>query len=140
MIRRAVVLLPQPVSPTIPSVSPRLHLEADAVDGLHGADLCLMRIPLRDREVLDEVADLDQRVAAGSPGDLRAAARAAPPPCSTPAAAARLLGRAAGASQLRPMPRCALARGSSRQAARVVGLARHRLERAGRSRDGTGWA
>ncbi len=41
MISRAVVLLPQPVSPTSPSVSPALHLEADPVDRLDRADPAL---------------------------------------------------------------------------------------------------
>ena len=57
VIRRAVVLLPQPVSPTIPSVSPLVDVERDAVDRVHGADLALEDDPARDREVLDEVAD-----------------------------------------------------------------------------------
>ena len=61
MISRAVVLLPQPVSPTIPSVSPRRTSKLDAVDRLHRADLALEDDPARDREVLDEVAHLDQR-------------------------------------------------------------------------------
>ena len=37
------------------------HLEADAVDRLDGADLALKHDPARDREVLDEVAHLQQR-------------------------------------------------------------------------------
>ncbi len=35
---RATVDLPQPDSPTSPSVSPVAKREADAVDGMHGAD------------------------------------------------------------------------------------------------------
>ena len=35
MIDRAVIVLPQPDSPTMPSVSPGLHLERHAVDGVH---------------------------------------------------------------------------------------------------------
>ena len=41
VISRPVVDLPQPDSPTRPSVSPCAHVEVDAVDGLHGADLAL---------------------------------------------------------------------------------------------------
>ena len=67
MIRRAVVVLPQPVSPTMPERLAAQHVEGDAVDGVHRADLALEDDPAREREVLDEVADLDQRLAhAGS--------------------------------------------------------------------------
>ena len=52
MISRAVVDLPQPDSPTIPSVSPCMHVEDDAVDGVHRADLLLEEDPVGDREVL----------------------------------------------------------------------------------------
>ena len=68
---RAVVDLPQPDSPTRPSVSPSSDVEGDAVDGLHGADLRCRMIPCGDREVLDEVADLDERL--GVAGERRAA-------------------------------------------------------------------
>ena len=61
--RRAVVLLPQPVSPTMPERLAAHHVERHAVDGVHGADLPLEDDPARDREVLDEVAHLDQRLA-----------------------------------------------------------------------------
>jgi hypothetical protein len=40
-----VVDLPQPDSPTSPSVSPRITSKRDAVDGLHGADLRWKMIP-----------------------------------------------------------------------------------------------
>ena len=36
-IERRVTLLPEPDSPRMPSVSPRLHVEADAVHRVHGA-------------------------------------------------------------------------------------------------------
>ena len=39
--RRPVVVLPQPDSPTRPSVSPLRHAKVDAVDGLDRADLAL---------------------------------------------------------------------------------------------------
>ena len=51
-MQRAIVDLPQPDSPTTPSVSPAFDREADAVDGLDRADLLLEHDPLRDREVL----------------------------------------------------------------------------------------
>ncbi len=41
MISRAVVLLPQPVSPTRPEGLSALDLKAHVVDGLHRADLAL---------------------------------------------------------------------------------------------------
>ena len=40
-MQRPSVDLPQPDSPTSPSVSPGPHLEADAVDGVHAGDLAL---------------------------------------------------------------------------------------------------
>ena len=43
-----------------------LHVEADAVDRLHGADLFLHHDPARQREVLDQVAHLHERVAAAA--------------------------------------------------------------------------
>ena len=60
---RPVVLLPQPDSPTRPSVSPLLDGEGDAVDGLHRADLALEDDAAREREVHHEVIDLEQRLA-----------------------------------------------------------------------------
>ena len=64
MMQRAIVDLPQPDSPTTPSVSPSLDGEADAVDRLHRGDLLLEDDPARDREVLLEVLDDEQLVAA----------------------------------------------------------------------------
>src|SRR3954447_3783106 len=49
----------------LPHQAERLALhdvERHAVDSVHGADLALEQDPARDREVLDEVADLDQRL------------------------------------------------------------------------------
>ena len=40
---RAVVDLPQPLSPTSPNVSPRSTSNDDAVDGVHGAELAAAR-------------------------------------------------------------------------------------------------
>ena len=57
---RPTVVLPQPDSPTRPSVSPRRISKLDAVDGLDRPDRALQDAAL-DREVLDEVADLDER-------------------------------------------------------------------------------
>ena len=62
-MQRAIVDLPQPDSPTMPSVSPCLHREADAVDRLDRADLLLEDDPARDREVLLQVLDDEQLVA-----------------------------------------------------------------------------
>ena len=56
-IARPVVVLPQPDSPTSPSVSPRRDREADAVDGPHVADVPLEDDALRDREPDLEVLD-----------------------------------------------------------------------------------
>ena len=73
---RPTVVLPQPDSPTSPSVSPRRISNDDAVDGLHLTDG-----PLQDaaphREVLHEVADLDERY------DARRRRRAADEPAPT---------------------------------------------------------
>ena len=41
VISRPIVDLPQPDSPTTPRVSPAAHVEVDAVDRLHRADLPL---------------------------------------------------------------------------------------------------
>ena len=64
MIVSAVTLLPEPDSPTIPSVWPRAQAERDAVDGGDG--------PVQDVEVGLQVADVEQGVA------WRAAPRGAP--------------------------------------------------------------
>ena len=59
---RPSVDLPQPDSPTSPSVSPRADLEVDAVDGLDVADRPPQQA-LLDREVLPDPARLEQDVA-----------------------------------------------------------------------------
>ena len=51
---RKVTLLPEPDSPTTPSVSPGSERERDAVDGLHEAVV--------GREVDAEVLDLQERL------------------------------------------------------------------------------
>ena len=53
MIESAVTDLPQPDSPTMPSVAPRLDREADAVDRAHDA--------FAGEEVRLKVVDLEQR-------------------------------------------------------------------------------
>ena len=63
MMQRAIVDLPQPDSPTTPSVSPSRTRERHAVDRLHRGDLLLEDDPARDREVLLEVLDDEQLVA-----------------------------------------------------------------------------
>ena len=71
---RATVDLPQPDSPTSPSVSPLPTREADAVDGMHGADA-----PAQDaaahRVMLDEVGDLEQGALIGHGAPTNSAAR-----------------------------------------------------------------
>ncbi len=59
IIARPVVLLPQPDSPTSPSVSPRRIAERDSVHGLDRADLRL-KDARPDREMDLEVLDLDE--------------------------------------------------------------------------------
>ncbi len=62
MIRRAVVLLPQPVSPTSPSVSPRRSSKLIPATASTSRDLALKHDSARDREALDEAPDLQQRL------------------------------------------------------------------------------
>ena len=54
MIVSAVTLLPEPDSPTIPSVWPRPRLKRHAVDGGHG--------PVHHVEVRLQVADVEEDV------------------------------------------------------------------------------
>ena len=63
MTQRASVDLPQPDSPTTPSVSPWRTVKRDVVDGLHGSDLLLEDDAAGDREVLLQVLDDEQLVA-----------------------------------------------------------------------------
>ena len=59
-ISRAVVDLPQPDSPTRPSVSPSTNVERDVLDRVHHSpDAAEDR--LLDRKMLRQVVDLDQR-------------------------------------------------------------------------------
>ena len=60
MMHRPSVDLPQPDSPTRPSVSPGPDLEADVVDRVHPADLALDDDAVLDREVLLDVLDAQQ--------------------------------------------------------------------------------
>ena len=57
---RPVVDLPQPDSPTTPRVSPGVEGEAHAADGLDVADRAAQQPAAPDREVHDEVADVEQ--------------------------------------------------------------------------------
>ena len=87
-IARPVVLLPQPLSPTRPRVSPRLMSKVDPVDRVHGPDLALEHHPARDGEVDAQVLDADEGVArvarcgvcygGGHAGTSAAAARSLP--------------------------------------------------------------
>ena len=63
---RPSVDLPQPDSPTMPSVSPRSHLERDAVDGVHELAGRRGERARTNREVLDEVGGLEQHLARSS--------------------------------------------------------------------------
>ena len=58
---RPVVVLPQPLSPTRPKVSPLLIVEADAVDRLDVADLAA-EDAAQDREVGLQVLHLEQHL------------------------------------------------------------------------------
>ena len=78
-ISRAVVDLPQPDSPTMPSVSPRAHAERDVLDGVHLARVAGEHAR-GDREALGQALDLDQRrrrARAHAPIPRRAASRSA---------------------------------------------------------------
>ena len=66
MIVRESVVLPQPDSPTRPSVSPALMRQVDAVDGVDLADGALEE-PRADREVLDEALDPQDLLADAGP-------------------------------------------------------------------------
>ena len=59
-MQRAVVVLPQPLSPTRPSVSPSLHSEAHVVHSAHMAGDAAEHA-LRDREELAQPANVEQR-------------------------------------------------------------------------------
>ena len=58
-----MVDLPQPDSPTSPSVSPGSRSKRHVADGLDLADPAPDDAPAADREVLDQVVDLEERVA-----------------------------------------------------------------------------
>ena len=66
MSRRAVVDLPQPLSPTTPSVSPLSTSKIDAVDGAHHRAACRTG-PSLHREVLHEAATPTSSGCAGPP-------------------------------------------------------------------------
>ncbi len=83
VISRAVVLLPQPVSPTMPERLSALDLEAHAVHRLHRADLALDDDPAGDREMLDEVAHPHERAVARR-GLASPAPRLVTPPADSP--------------------------------------------------------
>ncbi len=67
MIVRPSVVLPQPDSPTTPSVSPRRTLEVDTVHSTHLADRVLEHARL-DREPLDEALDAEDLVRVSGSG------------------------------------------------------------------------
>ena len=62
MTSRAVVVLPQPVSPTSPERLAGTHREIDAIDGLDGSSAASREDATGDREVLDEATYLEQRL------------------------------------------------------------------------------
>ena len=61
---RATVDLPQPDSPTMPERFADADREADAVDGMHGADAAAQHAAAH-RIMFDEVGDLEQRGCVG---------------------------------------------------------------------------
>ena len=62
-MHRPVVDFPEPDSPTSPSVLPGRDVEADAVDRVDVSTRPLDEEPALDREALDEVAHLEERLA-----------------------------------------------------------------------------
>ena len=111
-----MVDLPQPDSPTRPRVSPRATDRSIPSTALTAPTLCRSTTPRRDREVLDQVGDRQQRVA----GLLAGAGRAGTAAASGLLGHTRLarLGPAAPVASVRdlagqqfgPLP-CAAARG-----------------------------
>ena len=67
MTQRAIVDLPQPDSPTTPSVSPFLTVKVTPSTAFTRGDFLLEDDPARDGEVLLEVLDDEQLVARGLP-------------------------------------------------------------------------
>ena len=141
---RPSVDLPQPDSPTMPSVSPRADLERDAVDRVHvlarprgGRDVD------RDREVLDEV-DAPRGARARSPAAVtrspaparrratRPAGQAAPPgrDGTRPSGPGRLARAAPAASR-----RARSGAGSGARTRQPVGGSQQRRRRAGNRRE-----
>ena len=57
---RPVVVLPQPLSPTSPNVSPSFNLQADIVDGFDVADGAFEEAA-SDWEMLLEILDLQKQ-------------------------------------------------------------------------------
>ena len=150
MIVRPSVVLPQPDSPTTPSVSPLADGEVDAVDGANLADRVL-EDPGLDREVLDEPLDAEERVrvrrssdaAAGavgsSPGSLTTLApRRRAPSVHAPRRAPRRSGRRERCvAPLADLPQLGDVRPAHApplrvRAARVEGAARRRRDHARR--------
>ena len=60
-MQRDAVVLPQPLSPTSPSVSPSLTVKLDIVDGAHMADDALQEA-LGDGEEFLQAAHVEQRL------------------------------------------------------------------------------
>ena len=135
-MQRPVVDLPQPDSPTRPSVSPAVEVEADAVDRMHARRPCATSRPPLTGKCFDQIADAQQRFASSAmllgtdAGDLVAAARsraaAASPPCSRrwrSGSAARSGSPAAGRAGSAPCRR------SPRAAASVAARSMRGIER-----------
>ncbi len=104
---RASVDLPQPDSPTSPTVSPRKHLQIHAIDRAQHA-VRLQKILARQLEMLDQALHVQQRRRrgcrahrGGGPGAQAAADAAAAPPCVTQQRALRPapIGSSAGCSR-----------------------------------------
>ena len=105
-MQRPVVVLPQPLSPTSPSVSPRRDREVDAVDRLHVADLARQHDAFGDREMHGEAAHLEQRRRARLALMPRTGARALPRRSALRKQAARWPGSPTGSSGGRAVAHC----------------------------------
>ena len=109
--QRPSVDLPQPDSPTSPSVSPALHVERHAVDRVHRCATLAPHHGRPDREVLDSRAPCSSRLAAA------ARSRGASPQPAARAAALLLERQAAGVEVARRRAR-ASSGGALRRSAR----------------------
>ena len=83
-MQRAVVVLPQPLSPTRPSVSPFVDVEVDAVDGADVAHRPLQEALPDRKELLQPVTSQQRTPSATRMADARLVEEAAHRVCSSP--------------------------------------------------------